>query len=78
VAVRPSFCCEPRQVVSPVSFTNANRVDHVCEVVGRVSQDKRSVPVWTSLGERNVSRCLHCIEISLGASESNQAPVKMI
>ena len=62
----------------PVSFTDANRVDHVCEVVGRVSHDKRSVPVWTSLDERNVSRCLRCIEINLGVSESNEAPVKVI
>ena len=78
VAGRPSFCCEPRQVVYPGSFTDANRVDHVCEVVGRVSHDKRSVPVWTSLDERNVSRGLRCIEISVGASKPNEASVKMI
>ena len=62
----------------PVSFTDANRVDNVCAVVGRVSQDKRSVPVWASLGKRNVSRGLRNIEISLGASKSNEASVKMI
>ena len=50
----------------------------MCEVVGRVSHDKRSVPVWISLDERNVSRCLRCIEINLGVSESNEAPVKVI
>ena len=77
-AACPSLSCELRQVVHPVSLTHASGINHMREIVFRVSQHESSMSVWITPGQRDVSRHLRRFDSSFGAGQANEVLIKMI
>ena len=84
--IRPSLFCKVRQVVCPVIFLHPAGINHMGQIVLRVSQNKCRVTDFIRsigadcrfFGGRKIRGNLSCIDRRLASGQTDKAFIEMI